>query len=125
MLNREGFSSQFGILFLVSGKQRHPFIAKLLATSTKLRLEIFPHTGGNQKFFILRPTVIPLGSLDLLFPEGFTVRRARVLFGGCAVADMAVDNDQRGPVCRLLEMIESLTSRSRSFALETRSTFHP
>ena len=95
-----------GILLLVRGKQRHPFTAKFAAARAKLRLEILAHFRGNQKLRILRPAIAPLGGPDLLLPKGFTMRRAGVLFGRRAIADVAIDNDQRRPVCRFLEVIE-------------------
>src|SRR4029078_9249259 len=68
--------------------------------------EVLIDAVRDQELGVLRPAVRPLGLADLLLTERLPVGRARVLLVRGAVADVAVDDDQRGPVPLLLELLE-------------------
>ena len=58
------------------------------------------HVGGNfgrdEKFGVGRPAVPGFGLGDFVVAEWFAVGAVRVLFGGRAKADVAVNDDERG-----------------------------
>ena len=60
----------------------------------------------DQELGVLGPAVGALGLADLLLAERLAVGLGRVLLVRGAVADVAVDDDQRGPVPLLLELLE-------------------
>ena len=91
-----------------------------------LALKSSRHLRRNQELSVLRPAVASLRRPDFLLAERLTVRRAGVLFGRRSVADVAIDDNQRRPIRGLLEVSRTLlATRSRSLALDTRSTFQP
>ena len=55
------------------------------------------HAVGHQELRVLGPTVRALGEPDLFLAERLAVRGGSVLPVGRAVADVAVEDDQRGP----------------------------
>ena len=83
--------------------------------------------SGTRNCRLLRPAVEALGQPDLLgSPSGSPWAALRVLLVGGAVADVAVDDDQRGPVGRVLGTSGTRArASSRSLASPTRVTFQP
>src|SRR5450631_1380886 len=61
---------------------------------------------GYEKLRVFRPTVKPLGLEYFLHAEGVAVGGRGVLLVGRAIADDAVDDDQRRLVLGALELIE-------------------
>ena len=57
----------------------------------------------HQEFGILRPAVVGLRQPDLLLVQRLSMGSAGVLIVGRTVGDMAIDNDQRRAVRRVLE----------------------
>ena len=64
------------------------------------------HAVRDQEFRVLRPTIIVFGEPDFFFAQRLAVRRAGVLFVRRAVGDVAVHDDQRGPVRGVVERFE-------------------
>ncbi len=58
------------------------------------------------EFLAFGPAVVPLGKTNLLFTQRLTVRTAGILLVRRAVADMAVDDDQRRPIFGALKCSE-------------------
>ena len=88
--------------------------------------EVLAHAVGHQELRVLRPAVGALGQPDLLLAERLAVRGGGVLLVRRAVADVAVEDDQRGPALASARKTSSACSmRSRSLASPTRSTFQP
>jgi len=61
---------------------------------------------GDQELRILRPAVAALGEADFLFTERLSVGRRRVVLVWRAVADVTVEDDERGTPLRLPEDAE-------------------
>ena len=86
---------------------------------------MFVDAVGNEKLVVLGPAVVLLGELDLFFAERFAVGGFGVLLVRRALADVAVDDDQRRPVRRVRGTSKARSSWSRSLASLTRVTFQP
>ena len=88
--------------------------------------EVLAHAVGHEELRVLGPAVGALGQPDLLVAERLAVRGGGVLLVRRAVADVAVDDDQRRPAFGLAGRPSSACSmRSRSLASPTRGTFQP
>ena len=64
------------------------------------------HAVRHQKLRLLRPAVIPFGEPNLLLAERMAVGGTRIVLVRRAVADVAIDDDQRRTVVRRLERRE-------------------
>ena len=64
-------------------------------------LEIVQHAVGNQELRVFRPAVKFFGQPDFFFAQRFAVGGVGVLLVRRAVADVAVDADQRRAVVGL------------------------
>src|SRR6185437_29061 len=87
-------------LGFVSVKQAHPASPQFPSPLANPGVEIFAHAIGHQEFRVLWPAVIFLCQADFLFAKWLAVGGARVLLIRSSVSDMAVDNNQRGPIFR-------------------------
>ena len=65
--------------------------------------EMLTHSVRHQELRIFRPAVEFLGQPDFFFAQRFAVSGIGVLLVRRSVADVAVDDDQRRPVCGLVE----------------------
>src|SRR5262249_40372708 len=65
--------------------------------------EVFVDAVGHQKLGILGPAVESLGETDLVVAEWFAMSFRSVLLVRSAIADMAVQDDQRRAASLLLE----------------------
>ena len=81
----------------VAGEKIAPFRMLRSAARADAVGEMLVHAVRHQELRILGPAVEPLGVSDLVLAERFAMGFGRVLLVRCAVADMALDNDQRGP----------------------------
>ena len=98
---------QLGVLGLrYSSKLREPGVAQLLAALADAVAEVLVDAVGDEELGVLRPAVVALGQPDFLLAERLAVGGAGVLLVRRALADVAVDDDQRRPVARLLEDAE-------------------
>ena len=68
--------------------------------------KMFSYAVRHQELCILRPTVKLLDQSHFFFAQGLAVRRVGVLFMRRTVADVAIHDDQGGPVCGLVERVE-------------------
>ena len=66
--------------------------------------ELIVDAVRNQKLRVFRPAVISLHQFDFRFAQRLTMRFVRVLLVRRAVADVAVDNDERWPIVGLEEV---------------------
>ena len=100
--------------------------ARLAAARADAGGEVLADAVGHEELRVLRPAVGALGELDFLVAQRLAVGRGGVLLVRRAVADVAVEDDQRRPA---LGLPEDLAARarcaSRSLASPTRSTFQP
>src|SRR5215472_8969321 len=85
----------------------------LLTARSYTRGKVIIYALGNQELSIFRPTVKTLDETDLFVAQRLAMSSGRVLFVGRAVSDVAVKNDQRGPVLRLPENLESAFNPSQ------------
>src|SRR5437588_8164162 len=58
------------------------------------------HTIRHQEFLVLRPTVVALRETNLLLSKWLTMGFLRILFMRCSIANMTVNDDQRGAIVR-------------------------
>ena len=97
-LHLQQLVSQLGLFLRIGREQLHPLVARLLSTRTDARGEALVHTVRHQELRVLGPAIVPFRRLDLVLAERLAVRAAGVLLVRRAVADMAVDDDQRRPL---------------------------
>ena len=71
------------------------------------RLEVLAHAVGHEELGVLGPAVVALGQPDLFLAQRLAVRRAGVLLVRRAVGDVAVDDDQRGAIVVLLNVLNA------------------
>src|SRR5262249_38145630 len=94
---------KFQKLATVGDKHRLPVTMSIAAPRTYARLELLLDPVGNQKLGILRPAVSVLDQPDLLLAQGLAMGRGRIDLVRRAIADVAVQNDQRGSTFGLAE----------------------
>src|SRR5439155_14514363 len=68
--------------------------------------EVLADAVGDQQLRLLRPPIAALGEANLLLTERLAVGRGRVVLVRGAVADVAVEDDERGTPLRLPEDAE-------------------
>src|SRR6185295_9825345 len=85
----------------VYGKKRLPVAPCLAATLADAVGKMLHHSVRHQEFGILRPMIGALDELHLVFAQGFAMSRRGIDLVRRAIADVAVENDQRRPVFRL------------------------
>ena len=90
----------------VALEQLLPFAAQLGAALADPLGEVLVDAVGDEELGVLGPAVGALGLPDLLLAERLAVRLGGVLLVRRAVADVAVDDDQRRPPLLLLEDLE-------------------
>src|SRR6266699_5849172 len=61
------------------------------------------HSVRYQEFLVHWPTIVLLRETNLLFSKRLTVGSTRILFMRRSVTNMAIHNDQRGPILRPLK----------------------
>src|SRR5262249_41390453 len=81
----------------------HPQVAAAVADALR---EVLPDALGHQELRVPRPAVEALGRTHLILAQRLAVRFSRVLTLRRPVADVAVDDDERGPICLVPEHIE-------------------
>src|ERR1700722_659298 len=89
----------------VGGKQLFPIVAQRAAAPADVVAELVIDAIRHQKLRVFRPAVKTLGETYLLLTERIAVRRRGVLLVRRAVADDAVDDDQRRPVLDAAEYL--------------------
>src|SRR5262249_1706421 len=89
-------------LLFVGAEQVHPVGTQFCASLAQLSLKVVQHFRRNQELGVFRPAVASLGASDLFFAEGFAMGGTGILFVWRAISDMAIDDDETGPVRRLL-----------------------
>ena len=92
-----------GILRAIGGEQLVPRRVRRRAARADAGSEVLAHAVGHQELRVLGPAVGALGEPHLLHAERLAVRRGRVLPVRRAVADVAVEDDQRRPALGLRE----------------------
>ena len=79
-------------------KRSEPRIAQRPSALSDTARDMLPDPVGHQKLGILGPIVGALGEPDFFLAERFAVGGARVLLVGRTIGDVAVHDDQRGPI---------------------------
>ena len=126
VLHAKQFFGKFGILLAILGDALEPGIAQILAALADPLPEVIVDAVRHVEFLVFGPAVVPFGETNLLFTQRLAVRAAGILLVRRAVADVAVHDDQRGPIVGVLKGSECAgTAYRRSFASPTRVTFHP
>ena len=104
---------QLGILRLVGLDLLEPGVAGLFPTLADAVLIVLVDAVGDEELGVLRPAVIPLCELDLFLAERLAVGGVGVLLVGRTPGDVAVDDDQRRPIIRLLEDLQGPVQHRR------------
>ena len=102
-----------------------PLAAEPCAARTELRGEMFAHAGGNDELLIGVEAEELLGQPHFVVAKRLAVGLGRVLLVRGAIADMAVHDDQRRPVARLLEAFIGLLQHCRVVGVADTSTSQP
>ena len=97
---------QVGVFGGVAGEQLLPLAAAPPAVLCHRGGEVLLDPVGDEEGLVLGPVVEALGGGDLVRPEGLAVRGVGALLVRGAVADDAVDDDQRRPVGLGLERLD-------------------
>src|SRR5215510_3479733 len=97
---------EIGELAAVVGKERLPPRARGRPARADAGIELFAHPVGNEKLRVFRPAIGALGQTYLFVAQRIAVRRRRVDLVRRAVADMAVQDDQRRPAVGSVEDLE-------------------
>ena len=102
VLHAVEFVGEAGILCLVlASNSVEPGVAQLLAAAADALLEMLVDAVRDEELGVLGPAVDLLGQLDLIFAERLAVSGMGVLLVRRALADVAVDDDQRGTIVGL------------------------
>ena len=119
-------SASSGYFRSIGSKLAQPRLVQALAALTHAVVEMLAHAVRHEEFGVFGPTVTALGQADFLFAQRLAVGRAGVLLVRRAVADMAVDDDQRRRVRWSGGKSRSpAPSSRRSLTSPTRCTFQP
>ena len=103
-----------GMLRRVVGEQRLPVAARAAAPRcADARVEMLAHSVGHEELGILRPAIGALGEPDLVVAQRLAVGGGGVDLVRRAVADVAVEDDQRRPALGLAEDRERILDASR------------
>src|SRR5262245_15054653 len=97
---------EIGKLAAVVGKERLPPRARGSPARADAGIELFAHPVGNEKLRVFRPAIGALGQTYLFVAQRIAVRRGRVDLVRRAVADMAVQDDQRRPALGSVKDLE-------------------
>ena len=92
----------------VLGKHRFPVAPRLAATLADAVGKVLHDSVRHQELGILRPVIGALDEPDFVFAQGLAMGRGGIDLVRRAIADVAVENDQRRPVFRLAEDRERL-----------------
>src|SRR5207248_4238521 len=90
--------SELRISVAVSLEERQPFRPQLLPAGTEIFREMLVDAFRHEKLRVLRPVIKALGQLDLGLAQRLAMSARGILLMRRAVADMAFDNDQTGPI---------------------------
>ena len=101
------------IFFLIGGECFHPFVTHRAAAPADAVAKALIYAVRHQELRVFRPAVEALGEARFLFAQWIGMRRCSILFMRCAVADDAVDNDQRRSIAGAAEQFQSLPHRRR------------
>ncbi len=89
---------QVGILLGVFREVFIPLRSQVASTLADAILEVLVDAFGNQELGIFGPAVKLLGQADFLLAQRFSMRFVGILLVRRAVSDVAIDDDERGPV---------------------------
>ena len=106
MLHAKQLFGKLGILLAIFVDSRKPGIAQILATLANPLAEVIVYAIRHVELLVFGPAVVPFRETNLLFSQRLAVRAAGILLVGRAVADMAVHDNQRGPVAGALKCSE-------------------
>src|SRR6266850_4822339 len=96
---------QMRVLLAVIVKEGRPLLRKLLSAFADAIAESLSDSIGNEELRVFRPSVKALGQPNFLFAERLAVRFFRVLAVRSAIANVTVDDDQRGTVLHVERML--------------------
>ena len=106
LLHRVDLGGEVGVRLGVLGELRLPGGAQLGAALADPVGEVLADAVGDEELGVLGPAVGALGLAHLLLAERLAVGGGGVLLVRRAVADVAVDDDQRRPALLALELLE-------------------
>ncbi len=100
---------KLGVLDAVALEELLPVLSQRAPARADALGEVLHDSVGDQELRVLGPAIAALGEAHLLLAERLAVGLGRVLDAGGAVADVAVDDDQRRPLVLALEGVEGPT----------------
>ena len=94
------------VLRAIGLEQIHPPTPRGGATRAHPGREMLVHAVGDEELGVLRPSVKTFGETDLVLPQRLAMGFGRVVLVRRAIADVAVEDDERGAAFRALEDLE-------------------
>ena len=90
-------------LFAIAGEKRLPALPRRAPRAPMPAAKRSMHAVGHEELGVLRPAIGALGQPDLVLAQGLAMGRGGVDLVRRAIADVAVQNDQRRPALGLAE----------------------
>ncbi len=105
-LHQIDFVGECSVLRAIGFEQTQPPIPRGGAARAHPGREMLVHAVGDEELGVLGPSVKTLGETDLIVAQRLAMGLGRVVLVRRAVADVAVDDDERGTPFRALEDLE-------------------
>ena len=110
---------------MIVGEELRPPPPRLCPAHADAIREMLAHSIGHKELRVLWPAVKALGEADFFFAQRLAMGLGGVVFMRRAVADVAVQNDQRWPALGLAEHVQRVLDAPGIVGVATRSTFQP
>ena len=103
VLHAKQLVGKVGIMLAILSDSLKPGVAQILASLTDPLTEVIVDPIRHVEFLVFGPAVVPFGETNLILAQRLAVGAAGILLVRRAIADVAVDDDQRRPVVGALK----------------------
>src|ERR1700757_720172 len=107
MLHEADFVSEFWIFDGVSCKKVIPSTTSFGSSCAEPGTEMLANLVRNQKLRVLRPSIAAFRQTNLILAKRLSVSLGSVLLMGCAVTDVAIEDNESRPAGSSLKNLES------------------
>ena len=108
LVKRVQLCGQRRISVAISRKLTIPFGCEPTAAFSDARLEMMIHALGDQKLRVLGPAISAFSQFDLVRSQRLAMSGRGVLLVGGPIGDMAVDDNEGGPIAGCVKALEGL-----------------